>query len=149
MKNKLLLLVVLFFTANGWSQEGLETVTQGEIDVEPIRYVEDSNYVYTIVDVPAEFPGGREELLKYLSSNIQYPPSAKTKKLSGKCYLQFIVNADGSITNTKVLRGVPECPQCDAEAFRVIKKMPKWKPGEVEGKPVRSRFIIPIIFSLN
>lgn len=143
MKNNILLLLVLFLTANSWSQDAPPPPPT------PTRAVEDSNYVYQFVDVEAEFPGGREELLKYLASTIQYPKKAAELKLGGKCYIQFVVEKDGTITNPKIIRGVPDFPECDAEALRVVRLMPKWKPGEVGGKVVRSNFTLPVIFKIN
>lgn len=148
MKNNILLLVALLLAANSWSQEESEIGPKGEIGGEPILYVEDSNQVYQFVDVEPEFPGGREGLLNYLASTIQYPEKATKLKLSGKCYIQFVIEKNGMVTNPKIMRGVPDCPECDAEALRVIRTMPKWKPGEVAGKPVRSNFNLPVMFKL-
>jgi protein TonB len=148
MKNNILLLVALLLAANSWSQEESEIGPKGEIGGEPILYVEDSNLVFQLVDVAAEFPGGREALFKYLATTIQYPPSAVKKKLEGKCYIQFVVEKNGTVSNPKIIRGVTDCPECDAEALRVVSIMPKWKPGEVDGKPVRSNFNLPVMFKL-
>jgi protein TonB len=143
MKNNILLLVVLFLAANSWSQDAPPPPPP------PKRVVVDSNQVYLFVDVEAEFPGGREGLLKYLATNIQYPSSALKNKLQGKCFVQFVVERSGYVTNPKVMRGVPDCPECDYEALRVVRTMPQWKPGEVDGKPVRSSFNLPIAFKLD
>ena len=70
-----------------------------------------------------------------------------TKGIEGKVYIQFVVEKDGSIADVKVMRGV--CEELDAEAVRVIKAMPKWKPGEQEGKPVRTTMMLPINFKIN
>lgn len=148
MKNNILLLVALLLAANSWSQEESEIGPKGEIGGEPILYVEDSNHVYQFVDVSAEFPGGEAELRKFISTNIHYPPSALKNKLEGKCYIQFIVEKNGRVSNPRVMRGVPDCPECVAEALRVIRTMPKWKPGEVDGKAVRSNFNLPVMFKL-
>lgn len=149
MKKTSILFVFLFLVGILWSQEESQTAPLPDIPAEPVPAAGDSNYVYRFADVEPEFPGGREGLLNYLASNIQYPQRALKKKLEGKCYLRFIVETDGSITNPKVLRGVPDCPECDAEALRVVSAMPKWKPGELDGKPVRSAYNLPIVYKVN
>lgn len=105
--------------------------------------------IYTFVDEPAEFPGGTAALRKFLGDNLQYPQTAQELELQGKCYLQFVVSAAGNISNVTVQRGVPDCPECDKEAIRVVKSMPKWKPGKNGGKEVNSTFNLPIVFKLN
>lgn len=105
--------------------------------------------IYDIVDEAADFPGGRAALLKYLSENIKYPQTAVEMGLQGKCYLQFVVSENGFISNVKVKKGVTDCPECDQEAIRVVKGMPKWAPGKVNGKAVNSTFSLPVSFKLN
>ena len=100
------------------------------------------------VDEPAEFPGGQEAMNKYLRNNLVYPQVAIELNLQGKCYVQFIVNVDGSISNVRLMRGVTDCPECDKEAMRVIKSMPKWHPGKLNGKEVGSYYNLPIIFKM-
>lgn len=104
--------------------------------------------VHTIVDEMAYFPDGVSALMKYLSKNIKYPKKAVKKKLEGKCYIQFVVTDTGAICCVKVKKGVPDCPECDAEAVRVIREMPHWKPGKVNGKNVNSLFSLPVSFKL-
>lgn len=101
------------------------------------------------VEEPAEYPGGRGEMMKYLASNIVYPKSALENEVQGKCWLKFVVGTDGSLSDIQVVRGVPDCPECDAEAIRVVKGMPKWIPGKIGGKPVKSYYNLPITFKLN
>lgn len=104
--------------------------------------------IYDVVDEQAEFPGGKEALMEYLKKNLKYPESAKENEFEGKCYLQFIVSEHGYISNVKIRKGVTDCPECDQEAVRVIKAMPKWKPGKINGKPVNSTYTLPIAFKL-
>lgn len=106
----------------------------------------DSNYVVRVAEVSAEFPGGFGAMKDYLETNIVLPALVMKGKIGGNCYTQFIVERDGSITNTKIVRGVTDCPECDAEALRVIQNMPKWKPAKMNGKIVRSSFNLPIAF---
>jgi TonB family protein len=104
--------------------------------------------IYEIVDVPAEYPGGKVAMTDYLSKNLSYPTVAKEKGIQGKCYLKFIVAKSGKISNIKVMRGVPDCPECDAEAIRLVKAMPNWVPGKNNGKEVNSVFNLPVQFKL-
>lgn len=100
-----------------------------------------------MAEVPPEFVGGVEALYRYLSENIHYPSQAKDKKIQGSVVVQFVVETDGSVTEAVVLRGIGV--GCDEEALRVIKGMPKWKPGMNDGKPVRTHYTIPVTFKLR
>lgn len=111
--------------------------------------VEKKEEIFTYVDEPAEFPGGMAAMRKYLGDNINYPQTAKELGLEGKCYLQFVVSSSGNISNVEVKRGVPDCPECDKEAVRVVKGMPHWKPGKNGGKAVHSTFNLPVSFTLQ
>jgi len=106
----------------------------------------DKNGVYTSVDQVAEFKGGMEELAKYVSSNLNYPISAKENGVEGKTFLKFIITEKGEIENAEVLQEMQNCKECDAEALRVIKAMPLWSPAKVKEKPVKSYCVIPIKF---
>lgn len=101
------------------------------------------------VDEEAQFPGGVGQMMKFLQLNIKYPQDAVELGIQGKCHLQFVVDKDGEISRVKVLRGLADCPNCDREAQRVIKKMPRWKPGKKNGKVVDSYFQMPINFQLQ
>lgn len=100
-----------------------------------------------IPDVDPQFPGGMEGLYKYLSENIKYPQQAKDEDISGRVFVSFIINADGSVSEAQVIRSIGG--GCDEEALRVVEGMPKWQPGMVDGKPVRVHFNLPINFSLK
>ena len=104
------------------------------------------NTIYAFTDEPAVFNG---DVKKYLAENIKYPQTAIELGLEGKCYLQFVVSANGNISNVDVKRGVPDCKECDEEAVRVVKRMPKWTPAKNAGKPVNSTFNLPVSFKLN
>ena len=105
--------------------------------------------IYDIVDEPAEPDGGMAALKKYLAENIKYPQTAVEMGLEGKCYLQFVVSENGYISNVRVKKGVTDCPECDQEAIRVVKSMPRWKPGKINGKAVNSTFSLPVSFKLS
>ena len=102
--------------------------------------------IVNIPEVLPEYPGGMGELMKFLSRNIKYPKEAQDKGIQGRVVLQFVVNKDGSICDSKVVKAVD--PQLDAEALRVINAMPNWTPGKQKGEPVRTRFTLPVIFRL-
>ena len=102
--------------------------------------------VYKVAEEIPEFPGGNSAMMKYLSENIQYPAQAIQEKIKGRVVVQFVVKSDGSIGEVKVLRSVHQL--LDAEAVRLIKSMPKWKPGKVAGKAASVWFTVPITFSL-
>jgi len=99
------------------------------------------------VDVMPEPVGGLDVIYKFLQENLKYPENARKEGVSGQILIEFVVERDGQITNVKVVTGVH--PELDAEAVRVISMMPKWKPGEQDGKPVRTFYQIPIRFSVN
>ena len=103
--------------------------------------------VFNVVEQMPQFPGGDVELMKFLSENVKYPEAALKAGTQGRVVAQFIVEADGSITNVKVLKNVSD--EIDAEAVRVINAMPKWKPGMQNGKVVRVKYTIPVTFRLS
>lgn len=93
-----------------------------------------------------EFPGGPVNFMKWLTKNLHYPIAAQRQGIEGKVITQFIVESDGTITDLKVIQSLS--PICDREALRVLKMMPKWKPGQQNEKPCRSMVCIPIVFKL-
>lgn len=103
--------------------------------------------VFNLVDVPAEFPEGIDALKRYLVQTIIYPQKCAEYGIVGKIFIQFIVEIDGSISNVWVLNGVNKL--MDEECVRVAYNMPHWKPGEINGKPVRSIFSLPVSFKLE
>jgi len=103
----------------------------------------------TVVDEYAEFPGGKAALNKFLNDNFKYPQTAVEEGLEGKCYVRFVVDTDGNISEAKVVKKVPNCKECDAEALRVVNKMPKWVPAKKKGNKVASYFSLPIEFALD
>jgi len=94
----------------------------------------------------AEFPGGIPELRKFLANNIRYPDVALEMGIDGKCFARFVVSRTGEISNVHIVKGVPDCPECDAEVARVIKQMPNWKPAISNGRPVNSFYNLPVTF---
>ena len=103
--------------------------------------------IHRVVEVMPQYPGGPNEMMRYIQENIKYPQSAKANKIEGRVFVSFVVEKDGSITNAAVMRGIDK--ECDAEALRVVSSMPKWTPGQQDGKNVRTQFTIPIIYKFN
>jgi TonB family protein len=102
---------------------------------------------YQKVDVMPVYPGGNEALLKYIIDSTHYPKDAKIQNIQGKVLVRFVVNANGSVQDVSVLKGVS--PSLDAESVRIVKTLPKFKPAELEGKTVPVWYVIPIQFSLQ
>lgn len=103
--------------------------------------------IFEVVEKMPEFPGGQMALMQFLSKNMKYPTIAQENGTQGRVTVQFVVNRDGSIVDAKVIRGVD--PYLDKEALRVVGLMPKWKPGEQRGKPVRVKYTVPVMFRLQ
>lgn len=124
-------------------EENKVTELKGELE-EDLNTKE--NEVFRAVEESAEFPGGQGGLMKFLRNNLRYPKEAHKKNIQGRVVVQFIIEKDGSISQSEIVKGVD--PDLDKEALRVVNKMPKWKPGKNNDIPVRTYFILPIIFKL-
>ncbi len=103
--------------------------------------------IFTVVEQQPEFAGGMAALGQYLSKNLRYPAAAQRANVSGRVFMSFVVNTDGSIQDVSVLKGLGF--GTDEEAIRVVKGMPKWRPGKQSGRPVRVKFQLPINFTLE
>ncbi len=129
--------------------QDVETDEDQEIEiVEVVEEEEEEEEVfnfYVLEDQPM-FPGGNEAITAWIAKNTTYPEIAKDNGITGKVFVQFVIEKDGSVTNVKVMRAVD--PYLDKEAVRVVKSMPKWKPGKQRGKPVKVSFQVPINFKL-
>lgn len=109
---------------------------------------EEEEVVFVVVEKMPEFPGGQQALFKYLSENVKYPVIAQENGIQGRVICQFVVNKDGAIVDVEVVRSGGD-PSLDKEAIRVIKSMPKWKPGTQRGKAVRVKYTVPVNFRLQ
>ena len=134
---------------NKGSNERLRTIEKrsGSADEEVVEYESKYEDMFIHYETQPEFPGGMEALMDYLKANIRYPQEAKERGKQGRVIVQFIVEEDGTLTGEQVLK--PVDPQLDAEAIRIARSMPKWKPGETRGKPTRMRFTFPVSFRLK
>ena len=136
--------------------EEIEINTEDDKDVEvviappveaPIEE-EEEEVIFMVVESMPEFPGGQQALFKYLAENVKYPVIAQENGIQGRVICQFVVNKDGSIVDVVAVRSSGES-SLDKEAIRVIKSMPKWKPGKQRGKPVRVKYTVPVNFRLQ
>jgi TonB family protein len=118
----------------------------GEVE-KMVPYGPDKNGVYQIVEEMPQYPGGETAMMEYVAKNVVYPKEAQEKGISGRVFVGFVVEKDGSIGEVKLLRGIGG--GCDEEAVRVVKGMLKWKPGKQDGKPVRVSYQMPINFRLQ
>lgn len=105
-----------------------------------------NDMVFDVVEVMPQFPGGQIAMLQYIMKNIKYPEQAMKEGIQGRVAVRFIVEKDGSISDVKPILSVH--PLLNKEAVRVVESMPKWTPGKQNGKPVRVRFNLPVMFKL-
>ncbi|TGY76469.1 energy transducer TonB [Lepagella muris] len=108
---------------------------------------EDDDKVYTSADVLAEFPGSMPGLMKWIGENMHYPENAYKNGIQGRVIVKLVIGKDGSVKDTKIIKGVDK--ELDKESLRLVKSMPKWKPAEIDGKPVASYFTMPISFKIK
>ena len=154
MKKTLFLVIfTLFCIGNIYAQTYStdENITESDsTKTTNTEYNEDEYIEQTVIHYQAtypEFPGGMSELMKFIQKNMQYPKIAIKKGIEGRVICQFTVKKDGSIENVIIIRGLHK--SLDKEAVRVIKKMPKWKPGkDYEGQVQDCKYTIPVTFKL-
>lgn len=111
----------------------------------PFERVEDE--IYDFPEVEAEFKGGPKALMEWIDANIQYPIIARDMQITGRVYIEFVVEKNGNLTNIKILRSPHD--SMSKESIRLIKKMPAWNPAKLKGEEVRSRYRLPISFRLQ
>ena len=117
-----------------------------EIVVEEKTVVEE-NKVFTAVEQMPQFPGGEAELMKFIQKNLKYPPVAMENNIQGRVVIQFVVTKTGKIGEVKVARG--KDPDLDKEAVRVVKSLPDFIPGKMNGQSVNVWYTLPITFKLQ
>ena len=134
-------------------------IEDAEADVEnkdPVNYDDYGEYgdedtgedeVFTVVEEVPTFPGGMSALKRWLSKNLKYPMIAQENGIQGTVMVQFVVWKDGTIKDVQLVRGVDA--SLDKEATRLVKAMPKWKPGKQRGRAVSARFTLPVTFKLR
>ncbi|MCQ2198431.1 MAG: energy transducer TonB [Paludibacteraceae bacterium] len=131
--------------------EATEEHTVQALDHAPVEATaeteSDDEIIFYKIEKKAQFPGGNQPMYQFLRDNLVYPEQALKDSIQGKVFVEFVVNRDGSICNATVIRS-SQNELLDAEAVRVVNIMPKWVPGEQLGKPVRSKFTLPVFFKL-
>ena len=141
MKKFFLLLLSICFCAVMLAQsDGVNTTSNDTV-------VGDDDYICVYYETWPEFPGGQQEMFKYIQENLIYPKLALKKQIQGRSICQFIVEKDGSISHIQVVRSSGN-KSLDRAAIRVIKTMPKWTPGRLQGKIVRTHYVIPVNFRI-
>ena len=95
------------------------------------------------------YPGGDAAMSRDIGENLKYPKKEKRKNIEGKVYVQFVVEKDGSVSNVKVLRGIPNGPGLNETALNAIKNLKNFTPAKIDGEPVRLTMTVPINFKLN
>jgi periplasmic protein TonB len=130
---KKILILLSFVSLSCWAQNSNE--------------VTEKDSIYSVVDQPAQFPGGTRQLFSYIDSVLVYPKDALKDSLQGKVYVKFVVNKEGRATQPKVIKSLS--PSTDAEAIRVISKMPKWTPAKQAGENVPVYYTLPVPFKIK
>lgn len=125
-------------TANGDATD--ETTAQAPVATD----MNDNPLNFRVVEQLPEFPGGMVEFMKWITRNLRYPATAQQRKIQGRVLVAFIIGKDGTVSELKVAKSAD--PLLDAEAMRVMRMMPKWKPGQNKGKPCMTYFCIPVNF---
>jgi TonB family protein len=116
----------------------------GQDKKEGSKYKVKAGFGLSVVQVQPEYPGGPDSLQSFLNRNLEYPEKAKADHIGGRIYVSFRVDEKGKIIDPKVISGITE--DLDAEALRVVKLMPDWKPGTASGQPVKVQYVLPIDF---
>jgi TonB family protein len=145
-KPLLTLLLLLFFIAAKAQTKNTDVPAPAQIDIKEPADTTDPKKIFLAVEKEPSFYAGNDRFPLYLAHQIVYPPDAVKKRIEGKVFVSFVVEKNGSLTDIQVLRGVS--PDIDAEAVRAISKSPKWAPGIQNGRPVRVRYNMAIIFKL-
>lgn len=127
------------------------TATTENVEITPVQIDDEEEVeedeIFQVVEQDPEFPGGVEALYKFVQQNIKYPQLAKENNITGRVFVQFVVEKDGSVSNVRAARDIGG--GCGAEAVRVVKSMPKWTPGKQRGKAVRAAYTLPVNFNLQ
>lgn len=105
--------------------------------------------ITTGLDVTARFIGGEAAFMNFISANFAYPVRCQEEGINGDVLLRFVIEIDGGISNVSVVKETKACPEFTSEAIRILKKSPRWIPGQIKGKSVRSYYTLPITLKLN
>ena len=136
---------IIFINTKEYVERGGKGVVAVSVKV-PAKSTEEQE-PFDMVEQMPEFPGGVQALMQFLYENIRYPEAAQTAGKEGRVVVQFVVEADGTVSSAKVVRSISE--ELDAEALRVVNAMPRWTPGKHKGKAVRVKYTLPVSFRLT
>ena len=139
---KIFLITLLTFTTT-------IIVCNGQADLQQKDTIQKKDVPYITEENMPEYPGGQAAMYNFINTHIHYPKRSRKKGIQGKIYVSFTVEIDGSLSDIKVVKGVSNGEELSDEAIRVLKLMPNWKPGSMEGKAVKVKFTIPFNFSLS
>lgn len=117
------------------------------VEVEAIQ--KDTNQIYTVVQQQPVFPGGQIAMAEFLRQNFNYPKRAHKKGIQGRVYVKFVVTKTGEVKDVTLIKGMDNCDECNQEALRIVRIMPKWIPGLQNGKPISVYYSLPIIFKIK
>ena len=135
------------FDVKGNDDANGEVLKAKEVIAQPEPPKEEENKVFEVVEQMPAFPGGDAALMKYLQENTHYPTIAAENGVQGRVVVGFVVEKDGSITDVRVIKS--RDPALDHEAVRVVKSMPRWTPGKIDGAAVRVEYQVPVVFRLH
>ena len=131
---RILITIFLFSVIGGYSQNTPGTRVKAGFGV-------------TVVQKQPEFPGGPDSLTAFLNRNVNYPVQARIDRIQGRVYVGFMIDENGNMSDFRLLSGVNE--EMNSEALRVAQLLGTWKPGEVDGHPVKTHYILPIDFLIS
>ncbi|MCL2417579.1 MAG: energy transducer TonB [Bacteroidales bacterium] len=119
-----------------------------ETDTGRVWLEQEEGHIHTIVEISPQFPGGTEALMGFIQSNRRMRHGSAIPQ--GTVFVTFVVERDGSLSNTRILRGIDPLPEigADAEAIRLVESMPNWIPGKTRNQVVRTQFNLPIRFTI-
>ena len=145
-----LIVTLLVACKEAKSQPQKEVVIKEEhncVTTEPQGPIDPDSVIYDLCEEMPEVPGGEGKLLQFIAENVRLPKCVKEGKVKGRSIVEFVIEKDGTVSDFKIVRSLHK--DCDAEAIRVLKTMPRWKPGRQKGKPVRVKYIVPVEFCLS
>jgi len=123
-----------------------ETEEEEDTPLAPPEEDDEEAVSFNIVEDLPQFPGGPSEFMKWLTRNLKYPAQAQEQKQQGRVVAEFIVGQDGSITGVRIVESLNEL--CDREVLRVLRMMPRWTAGILNGQPCRTKVCIPVVFKM-
>ena len=128
-------------------KEVVDTQEHNCVTTDPQGPIDPENFYCCYTEEMPEFPGGEGKLLQFIAENTRLPKCVTDAGVKGRCVVEFVVEKDGTVSDFKILRSLHK--DCDAEAIRVLKTMPRWKPGMERGKPMRVKYQVPVEFRLS